>query len=193
MRAGAYEHPREYIDSLFADYQGSDIFKGTLRFFGELFGPHEGAPEDAKLRTHKRIFLTGNLLGTELIDIAGGGVLVDYAATLQIDFPYVDDNLSEAEQKLQAAEQLQQRGFEIYHDASILHAYIDSWAAKIVKKNQREVLKAGVGATLRLGQAAIESFNEAATKDHAKFIELAETTASGNYDWDSDFVEVFGQ
>jgi hypothetical protein len=184
MRGSMYDHPSEYIASLFAKYECSDVYSRTFSMVGTLFGPYRGVKDNMELREAKRAFLIGNLLGTEVIDLTGGEELVDRLVSVNIEFNDIDDNLPAERQLQKAAKQLQKSGQAAYKRAKVLHPLIDVWGIKIVDRDRLQTLRAGLGMVLNLGEAAIDVYEYTALQAEADKADIS---------WDAEFIREFGQ
>ncbi len=182
-RASEYVQPRLYADALARKYHKCLVFRTVFAAANVMLEPSTNQNDQRKARQMKKAFLTGNLLATEVIDIAGGGELVDSLASTPINFRVGVTQLTPADERKLAIAQMLLHGIESYQVATIFHPLIDTWGYKLAHRNQQETLRAGFGMVLNMGEAAIELTERVAF----------ETAIEAGVDWNHDMRVLLGE
>lgn len=155
MRGAAFDHPRDYVNSLVGKYHDHRLYTGLFTLVSSMLGPTEQTADKRRISHLKKAFLAGNLLGAELVDVAGGEALLERSAVTSLEFPDISDELSEQEQLQEAASCLHENSLQVYEVATPLHSLVDAWGNKIVDRKHQSSLRAGIGMMLTLGEVAI--------------------------------------
>jgi hypothetical protein len=155
-RANEYAKPKQYTHELKKIYYKHRVFRSVYAEANIMLKPAFNPSDQRKVWQMKMAFLAGNLLATEVIDIAGGNDLVDALADVPINFQAGVTELTRADEQKIVVAQMLFKGLESYQTATIFHPLIDSWGYKLAHRKQQETLRAGFGMVLEMGKSAVE-------------------------------------